>query len=202
MIKKSRQSGFSLIELMVVIAIIAILSMIGISGYNNAMRKARDSRRKSDIQAISQALTLYRMDVGRYPSVANYKLSSDTANSPQDNIYPFGKYITTQQLFDPGTKSYSFSETGNVPYSYVCINSDAKGCKQFVVCAKMEAAGNGNFILAPDVAQASAKKDVLSVALGGGTPTSIGAVGNPAVRTTAEKNAGSSLEDWYCATSQ
>jgi len=50
------QSGFTLIELMVVVAIIAILSTIGIGGFSNAQRRARDARRRADIKTIQSQM--------------------------------------------------------------------------------------------------------------------------------------------------
>lgn len=49
-------AGFTLIELLVVIAIMAILAIIGIAILSGTQSKARDSKRKEDIAAISQAL--------------------------------------------------------------------------------------------------------------------------------------------------
>ncbi|MFZ1721320.1 MAG: type II secretion system protein, partial [Microgenomates group bacterium] len=50
--RTSRQSGFSLLELLVVISIIAILVAMGVAGFTTAQRKARDARRSGDLKAI------------------------------------------------------------------------------------------------------------------------------------------------------
>lgn len=59
--------GFSLIELMVVMAIIAILGTIGILTYRTSQVKARDMRRKSDLQAIAKGIESYYNDFEGYP---------------------------------------------------------------------------------------------------------------------------------------
>lgn len=51
-----KQSGFTLIELMVVMAIIAILATAGLSAYGGYIKKARDSTRISDLRAIQSVV--------------------------------------------------------------------------------------------------------------------------------------------------
>lgn len=69
MIKKSKinQNGFTMIELLIVIVIMGILSAIGLGTFNSSQLKARDSKRKTDIRAISDALEVYYNDFGSYP---------------------------------------------------------------------------------------------------------------------------------------
>lgn len=67
-----KSAGFTLIELLVVIAIIGILTAIGTFAYSSAQMRARDARRKSDLQMIQSALELYRYDNGNYPCVLGW----------------------------------------------------------------------------------------------------------------------------------
>ena len=66
MIQK-RKNGFTLIELLVVATIIVVLSAIGLVSFTNAGKSARNSKRKSDLETVRQALVLYKSDTGAYP---------------------------------------------------------------------------------------------------------------------------------------
>lgn len=59
--------GFTLVELMIAVVILGILSVIGIGSFTSTQLKARDSKRKRDLAAISSALETYYNDYGTYP---------------------------------------------------------------------------------------------------------------------------------------
>lgn len=61
------QRAFTLIELLVTIAIIAILSGITIVSFSRQNAKARDARRKADLENLRQAIEMYYEDNGKYP---------------------------------------------------------------------------------------------------------------------------------------
>ncbi len=63
-----KQKGFTLIELLVVMAILGILATIGLGAYLTGQVKARDSRRKNDLQAVTSALEAYYNDHQSYPT--------------------------------------------------------------------------------------------------------------------------------------
>ena len=62
------ESGFTLIEMMVVIAIIGILAALVVPRIMGRPDEARITAAKLDIGTINQALKLYRLDIGRYPT--------------------------------------------------------------------------------------------------------------------------------------
>ena len=61
-LKNSRKSGFSLVELLVVITIIAILSVTAYVALGGQTEKARNSRRMQDLTTIQSALEIYYID--------------------------------------------------------------------------------------------------------------------------------------------
>lgn len=63
-----RQQGFTLIEVMIVVAILGILATLVVINVAGNTDKALVTATKSDLQAISQALDLYKLDNFRYPS--------------------------------------------------------------------------------------------------------------------------------------
>ena len=63
----SDRQGFTLIELLVVIAVIGLISSVVLASINRARGKARDARRRGDLQQISKALEFYFNDKNAYP---------------------------------------------------------------------------------------------------------------------------------------
>ncbi|CDZ78400.1 General secretion pathway protein G [Legionella massiliensis] len=64
----SKQSGFSLIEIMVVVVILGILASIVVPKIISRPDEARVVKAKQDVLAIQNALDLYKLDNGVYPS--------------------------------------------------------------------------------------------------------------------------------------
>jgi len=64
-----KNKGFTLIELMVTVGIIAMLTAIAMVSFSGANKKARDGRRKSDLEKIRMALEMYRQEKGYYPEL-------------------------------------------------------------------------------------------------------------------------------------
>lgn len=63
-----KQSGFTLIELMVVVVILAILATFVVPSLMDRPEEARSVKAKNDISAIVSALQLYKLDNYNYPS--------------------------------------------------------------------------------------------------------------------------------------
>ena len=62
----TREEGFSLVELMVVVAIIAILAAVAMPAYFNHMMRSRQSRAINELMAIQAAEERYFVENGTY----------------------------------------------------------------------------------------------------------------------------------------
>ena len=83
--KLNNKKGFTLVELLVVVAIVAILSVTAYVALGGQTGKARDSRRKSDIAAIQNALELYYINNdSRYPNSLADLQAREMPNIPYD----------------------------------------------------------------------------------------------------------------------
>ena len=66
-----KDSGFTLIELMVAVTIITILFMVGMAYYANFLKNSRDAKRQSDLKFIQSAMEAYHADKLSYPPDLN-----------------------------------------------------------------------------------------------------------------------------------
>jgi general secretion pathway protein G len=65
--KRQSQSGFTLIELMIVMAIIGILATLAIPSFVSAVRHAREAVLREDLHVIRASIDSYTMDKQKAP---------------------------------------------------------------------------------------------------------------------------------------
>lgn len=64
-------SGFTIVELLIVIVVIAILAAISIVAYNGIQERARFAAMRSDLSSLNKAIQLYYAQNGSYPITPN-----------------------------------------------------------------------------------------------------------------------------------
>jgi general secretion pathway protein G len=65
---RRRPSGFTIIELLVVLALISILATMGMAQYRQSVMHAREAVLKTDLFDLRDALDQYYADKGQYPA--------------------------------------------------------------------------------------------------------------------------------------
>jgi general secretion pathway protein G len=119
------ESGFTLIELMVVILIIGLLATIVVQNLRGATDKAKRIKAEADISSFKTALDRYYLDNGSYPTTDQglpaLVSAPSTGKVPSD--YPDGGYIEKIPS-DPWNNPYVYQSDGN---SYVLKSYGADG---------------------------------------------------------------------------
>jgi len=63
----AKQTGFTIVELLIVVIVIAILAAITIVSYNGITKQANDSAVQSDLTSVSKQFMMYRTEKGDLP---------------------------------------------------------------------------------------------------------------------------------------
>lgn len=106
-----RQKGFSLIEIMVVVVILGILASIVVPKIMGRPEEARRVKAKQDVLAIENALDLYKLDNGIYPTTDQGLLS--LVEKPTTNPVPnnWKQYLKSLPK-DPWGRDYLYLNPG------------------------------------------------------------------------------------------
>ncbi|BEV73361.1 MULTISPECIES: type II secretion system major pseudopilin GspG [unclassified Paludibacterium] len=107
------QRGFTLIEIMVVIVILGVLGALVVPKVMSRPDEARVVAARQDINALMQALKLYRLDNGRYPTTVQglQALIQQPATPPLPRNWKPGGYLERLPL-DPWGTPYRYLNPG------------------------------------------------------------------------------------------
>jgi prepilin-type N-terminal cleavage/methylation domain-containing protein len=142
---KTRQSGFTIVELLIVIVVIGILAGLVVTTFNGIQQRGRDTERQTDVKAIHGQVEAYYAQNGRYPTLANINDSTfRTANM---------KGLDPDALYDPKQDSTDATPVADTAaanvYAYVaspanCDNAANGDCTGYVMTATLE--GGGTYV--------------------------------------------------------
>jgi general secretion pathway protein G len=127
-IPTTRHRGFTLIEIMVVVIIIGLLAAVIVPSVVGKVGEARVAKARQDIQALSTALTMYRLDNFKYPtSDQGLKALIQQPADPTIRNWRKGGYISDGSLKDPWGFDYQYVYPGTHGREYDLYSFGADG---------------------------------------------------------------------------
>ncbi len=125
---KKIQSGFTIIELLIVIAIIGILAGLVLNNFQGAQAKARDVQRKSKVNSLYGKLEEYYNNNGGYPDGAlSTTLLPGIDNSALSDTNGIGITYTGGFITSTTAPAASVSNAAQLNYqAYGCTTAGAQ----------------------------------------------------------------------------
>ncbi|MDE2273801.1 MAG: type II secretion system major pseudopilin GspG [Gammaproteobacteria bacterium] len=108
---RQQSSGFTLIEVMVVVVILGILASIIVPKIMNKPEEARVVKAKQDIRAIQSALEMYKLDNFVYPTT-DQGLQALVTKPTTDPVPPHWKQYLDRLPIDPWDHPYQYLNPG------------------------------------------------------------------------------------------
>jgi general secretion pathway protein G len=126
--RSGRRSGFTLIEILVVIVVIAILATLVAPNVFQHVGTAKQATAKSQIEMLGAALDAYRLDNGAYPTTQqglDALWQKPTVDPPANWRSP---YLRKPVPMDPWGRPYVYLYPGQVnPTGYDLLSYGADG---------------------------------------------------------------------------
>lgn len=131
-VKAQSESGFTLVELLVVMLILAILAAIAIPSFFNQRDKAKDSDAKADARSAQTAMETFATDNnGSYAGVLVADLQAIESTLSGANLAipasTVDSYSITSTQADTGNV-FTISRAADGSVTYTCTTAGTAGC--------------------------------------------------------------------------
>src|SRR5579862_8677483 len=116
----SRRSGFTLVELLIVIIVIAVLAAIAIPKFVNSSARSKEASLHADLKLVRNAVSVFQSDTGAFPAaLTDLAVTTAPANGldstgavlaiPPGNWH--GPYVTALPSDPISTSALAYSAT-------------------------------------------------------------------------------------------
>ncbi len=119
--KNKKRTGFSLVEIMIVIVIIGLLAGVVTVNVRTYLTKAKQNTARQEIATLVGALDTFYATYGRYPTNEEgiEILTRATEKLPES--------LLTGDPIDPWSRAYQYNSPGsNGPYEVICYGADGR----------------------------------------------------------------------------
>lgn len=121
----SRQTGFTLLELLVVMVIIGLLASYVAPRFFDQLGKSEVKATRAQLDAFDKALAAYRLDTGHYPSTEQSLTS--LVERPTDEPKWSGPYLSKAVPLDPWGRAYIYRQPGDRRHDYDVVSYGKDG---------------------------------------------------------------------------
>jgi general secretion pathway protein G len=121
--KRFSQSGFTLVELMIVLFILGLLTALVAPRLMGRVGKAKQKTAKTQIHMLATAMELFYLDVGRYPTQEE---GLKALTEKPENLSSWGgPYLDKEVPKDPWGNDYIYKIPGEkAPYDIISYGAD------------------------------------------------------------------------------
>lgn len=119
MLKNKHETGFTIVELLIVIVVIGILAAITIVAYNGIQNRAHDTSIQSDLNNLAKKIELYKVTRDAYPSTVQINDVGFKASTGSYAVAPETTYNLVYCINTTTGQAYAVtarSKSGNLYY--------------------------------------------------------------------------------------
>ena len=117
--RRNRATGFTLIEILIVVIILCLLASIVVAQFTNVTGSTSDTSLKDDLRWMRSAVLLYQAEHGAFPSLASFEGQmtaytdlNGNVSATKDATYKFGSYMLSLPMLPVGVQKGKTAVTG------------------------------------------------------------------------------------------